>query len=64
MATPACRVMACSDVASGTSTPVCGAGLTGCVSDGTKCITKGKCDAYTTKIGCNSGGTDGLCVFT
>jgi hypothetical protein len=56
--------MVCGDVLSGTSTAVCGAGLSGCVSDGVKCIAKSVCSAYTTKISCNSGGTDGICAFT
>ena len=56
--------MVCGDVVGGTSTAVCGAGLSGCVSDGAKCIAKAACSTYTTKISCNSGGTDGVCVFT
>lgn len=56
--------MTCADVSSGTTTSVCAAGLTGCVSNGTTCIAKANCSTYTTKTACNSGGLDGVCVFT
>lgn len=56
--------MACSDVSNGTSTSVCAVGLSGCISNGTMCIAKSSCSTYTTKTACNSGGSDGICVFT
>jgi len=35
-----------------------------CITDGTKCIPRSTCDKYTTKIGCNSKGIDGICLWT
>lgn len=46
--------MVCSDVTGGTSTAVCSAALSGCVSNGTICIAKSTCSTYTTKVACNS----------
>ncbi|CAD8202267.1 unnamed protein product [Paramecium octaurelia] len=62
--TPKCRLLTCADIQNGTSISVCQAALPSCISNGTACIPKGKCSTYTTKTACNSGGLDGLCVFT
>ncbi|CAD8124653.1 unnamed protein product [Paramecium sonneborni] len=62
--TAKCRLMTCADVQNGTSTNVCLVALSSCVSNGTACISKANCSTYTTKTACNSGGLDGICVFT
>ncbi|CAD8109110.1 unnamed protein product [Paramecium primaurelia] len=62
--TAKCRLLACSDIQNGTATNVCSVALSSCVSDGTTCITKANCSTYKTKTACNSGGLDGICVFT
>ncbi|CAD8128328.1 unnamed protein product [Paramecium sonneborni] len=61
-----CRVFQCSDIKEVTSTPVCQATLSTCVSNGTACIEKANCNSpqYQNKISCNSGGKDGICIFT
>ncbi|CAD8167875.1 unnamed protein product [Paramecium pentaurelia] len=62
----ACRVFQCSDITGGISTTVCQASLATCVSNGTICIEQANCSsaAYQNLITCNSGGKDGICVFT
>ncbi|CAD8109099.1 unnamed protein product [Paramecium primaurelia] len=62
--TAKCRLLTCSDIQNGTATNVCSIALSSCVSDGTVCITKANCSTYKNKISCNSGGLDGICVFT
>ncbi|KAM3145775.1 hypothetical protein pb186bvf_002070 [Paramecium bursaria] len=52
----------CTDLAE-TSTANCNSLISGCISDGQKCISKAKCSTYTTKLACNSGGTDGICAY-
>ncbi|CAD8176717.1 unnamed protein product [Paramecium octaurelia] len=58
-----CRVKVCSDFNDVTS-ETCKLRNASCISNGTNCITKGECATYKTKIACNSGGVDGICVFT
>ncbi|CAD8200812.1 unnamed protein product [Paramecium pentaurelia] len=58
-----CRVKTCDDITGGTSALACSI-VDSCTTDGTKCIIKGTCDKYLTKAGCNSRGTDGICVWT
>ncbi|CAK62361.1 unnamed protein product (macronuclear) [Paramecium tetraurelia] len=58
-----CKTKTCSDTKK-TKSSECAAALTGCISDGTKCIDQGKCADYTTKEACGAGGTDGTCAFT
>ncbi|CAD8110299.1 unnamed protein product [Paramecium primaurelia] len=62
--TAKCRLQTCADIQNGTSTNVCLVALSSCVSNGTACIPKANCSTYTTKTACNSGGLDGICVFT
>nr|AAS94225.1 surface antigen A [Paramecium tetraurelia] len=62
--TAKCRLLTCADIQNGTSTSVCVVALSTCVSNGTACIPKANCSTYTNKIACNSGGLDGICVFT
>ncbi|CAD8109130.1 unnamed protein product [Paramecium primaurelia] len=62
--TAKCRLLTCPDIQNGTATNVCSVALSSCVSDGTACITKANCSTYKTKTACNSGGLDGICVFT
>ncbi|CAK82766.1 unnamed protein product (macronuclear) [Paramecium tetraurelia] len=58
-----CRVKTCDDITGGTNTQTCSA-ISTCTTDGTKCIPKTTCDKYVTKAGCNTTGTDGICVWT
>lgn len=58
----ACRAKTCLDIRK-TKSSECTSALVGCISDGIKCIEKGKCSDYGTKEACNAGGTDGACVF-
>nr|P17053.1 RecName: Full=G surface protein, allelic form 168; Flags: Precursor [Paramecium primaurelia]CAA36378.1 unnamed protein product [Paramecium primaurelia] len=62
--TAKCRLLTCADIQNGTATNVCSVALSTCVSNGTACIPKANCSTYTSKIACNSGGLDGICVFT
>ncbi|CAD8176985.1 unnamed protein product [Paramecium pentaurelia] len=62
--TAKCRLLACADIQNGTATNVCSVALSSCVSNGTACIPKANCSTYTTRTACNSGGLDGICVFT
>ncbi|CAD8125030.1 unnamed protein product [Paramecium sonneborni] len=62
--TAKCRLLTCADIQNGTATNVCSVALSSCVSNGTVCISKANCSTYTTKTACNSGGLDGICVFT
>lgn len=55
--------MTCSDITNGTTTSICEATLSFCVSDGTNCVPRSNCQLYKTKTSCNSGGSDGICVF-
>ncbi|CAD8192932.1 unnamed protein product [Paramecium pentaurelia] len=59
----ACKSKTCSDTKK-TKSSECASALAGCISDGTKCIEKGKCSDYSTKEACSAGGTDGACVFS
>lgn len=59
----ACKSKTCSDTKK-TKSSECASALVGCISDGTKCIEKGKCSDYSTKEACSAGGTDGVCVFS
>jgi len=38
--------------------------MVGCISTGTACSKVLKCAEYTTKVACNSKGSDGVCVYT
>ncbi|CAD8149529.1 unnamed protein product [Paramecium octaurelia] len=58
-----CRVKSCSDYQD-TTTELCKQHKKVCISNGTNCIIKNKCQTYKTKTACNSGGLDGICVFT
>ncbi|CAK94688.1 unnamed protein product (macronuclear) [Paramecium tetraurelia] len=58
----ACKTRTCSDTKK-TKSSECALALVGCISDGIKCIDKGKCSDYGTKEACSVGGTDGVCVF-
>ncbi|CAD8072604.1 unnamed protein product [Paramecium sonneborni] len=58
-----CRVKTCSDYQD-TTTDKCKQNKKVCISNGKNCILKNKCQTYKTKIACNSGGLDGICVFT
>nr|P13837.1 RecName: Full=G surface protein, allelic form 156; Flags: Precursor [Paramecium primaurelia]CAA27514.1 unnamed protein product [Paramecium primaurelia] len=62
--TAKCRLLTCADIQNGTATNVCSVALSTCVSNGTACIPKANCSTYTSKVACNSGGLDGICVFT
>nr|CAA09180.1 surface antigen G [Paramecium tetraurelia] len=62
--TAKCRLLTCADIQNGTATNVCSVALSTCVSNGTACIPKANCSTYTSKTACNSGGLDGICVFT
>ncbi|CAD8176961.1 unnamed protein product [Paramecium pentaurelia] len=62
--TAKCRLLTCSDIQNGTATNVCSVALQSCISNGTACIPKANCSTYKNKISCNSGGLDGICVFT
>lgn len=61
--TKVCRLKVCSDFTESV-TERCEASLKGCISNGTTCQSKQVCSSYTTKMACNSGGSDGICVFT
>lgn len=37
--------------------------MSSCITDGFSCINKDVCSSYYTKIACNIGGTDGICVW-
>ncbi|CAK64788.1 unnamed protein product (macronuclear) [Paramecium tetraurelia] len=56
--TAKCRLLACADIQNGTSTNVCAVALSSCVSNGTRLALQKLTTA------CNSGGLDGICVFT
>ncbi|CAD8160881.1 unnamed protein product [Paramecium octaurelia] len=61
--TKSCRVKVCSDFSDGTS-EICKLRNSKCISNGTYCINKSQCVSYKTRVACNSGGLDGVCVFT
>ncbi|CAD8096596.1 unnamed protein product [Paramecium sonneborni] len=58
-----CQKKKCSNIENGNSTYVCQKELSFCTSNGTDCIEKANCTSYESKIACNSGGLDGICVF-
>ncbi|CAD8087924.1 unnamed protein product [Paramecium sonneborni] len=58
-----CRLKICTDYNDVTS-ELCKLRNSQCISNGLYCINKSQCSSYKTKVACNSGGMDGICVFT
>ncbi|CAD8045477.1 unnamed protein product [Paramecium sonneborni] len=62
--TSKCRQFLCTDIQNGRTTQVCQDTLKSCIFNGIFCIPKSNCSVYISKTACNSGGLDGICVFT
>ncbi|CAD8170625.1 unnamed protein product [Paramecium octaurelia] len=58
-----CLKLTCDDIQNGTTLALCQNTLSNCITNGVNCISKDTCSRYITKIACNVGGTDGICVW-
>ncbi|CAD8122236.1 unnamed protein product [Paramecium sonneborni] len=58
-----CQKLTCDDIQNGTTLALCQKTLSNCITNGVNCINKDTCSRYITKIACNVGGTDGICVW-
>ncbi|CAD8114481.1 unnamed protein product [Paramecium primaurelia] len=58
-----CLKLTCDDIQNGTTLALCQKTLSNCITNGVNCINKDTCSRYITKIACNVGGTDGICVW-